>query len=61
MNKDEVRSNVQAMLFRPRDDPDAQYRVAAELKEVVVYSDVLNAEVLLPDRGQLRLQSVARR
>src|SRR5215213_2197652 len=46
-------SQVNASAVGAGDDLDAEYGVAAQLEEVVVYADALQAEHLGPDRGEL--------
>ncbi|MNC17227.1 hypothetical protein D3C75_651000 [compost metagenome] len=52
---------VQSGLPGPRDDLDAQYRIAAQFEEVVMNADIRGSQHPPEDRGQLSLRFTARR
>jgi len=52
---------VQTILRRPRKNTDTQYRIAAELKEIIVDADPLQMQQTGPDIRQDLLDRRARR
>ena len=56
-----ARRQAQAALVAARDDLDAEDRIAAELEEMIVDADALDAQHVLPDVGERGFGRVARR